>query len=167
MLISPIQGANNQSFKSLKIDFVGLYKKDKYAEHANLVLNSLKKNQLFADFCKKNDVEVIFNAHKAGDTIYTIFDMYLVKPTKSKLAKFFGFNMKNIITIKKENVFQDYGTGLNERLWLCSQNLSSEFSSHNEAYVGELSTKINEINKQNKSLYELKKSVEDMEKEYS
>ena len=87
----------------------------------------------------------------------------------TKRMKFFEVKHvdTNIITIKKENVFQDYGTGLNERLWLCSQNLSSEFSSHNEAYVGELSTKINEINKQNKSLYELKKSVEDMEKEYS
>lgn len=170
MLISPIKynydKAKQPSFQSLKIDYAGLYKKDKFAEHAKMVVNSIKDNEIFTDFCKNRDVEVSFSAYKAGGTITTYFDMVVVKPVKSKLSKLLGLNRKNIVSIEKErfinNLTDDITENFSKNLWHCSNDLSNELSEYNGKTYGKLTRKIREINKNNKESIELRKTINDV-----
>ena len=169
MLISPIKynydKAKQPSFQSLKIDYAGLYKKDKFAEHAKMVVNSIKDNEIFTDFCKNRDVEVSFSAYKAGGTITTYFDMVVVKPVKSKLSKLLGLNRKNIVSIEKEITYDNLADNdghFSDMLWICSNDLSNELSKYNGKTYGKLTRKIREINKNNKESIELRKTINDV-----
>ena len=145
------QKVQKPSFQALKIDYAGLYRKEEFPEHAKMVVNSIKGNKVFTDFCKKHDVEVLLSAYKEGKWINTYFDMVVVKPVNFKLLKFFGLDRKKIISIEKDIFFNyltdDIAENFSNKLWICSKDLSNELSEYNGKTYGELTCKILEINK--------------------
>ena len=80
----------NANFKSIKrIDYSGLYRK--HPEYCKELIDAFKSNPIAMDFCKKYDVNIIFNAEKSMNNVESAIRILYDNPAISKFQKFLRF----------------------------------------------------------------------------
>ncbi|MBO5738136.1 hypothetical protein J6R97_02210 [bacterium] len=85
---------NFRNIKSVKLQ--GLYKE--FPHYGKELATSFKENTVALEFCKKYDVDIVFNAVKKGKSfIENMIEISFINPAKSKFLGIFG-NQKDQIT---------------------------------------------------------------------